>query len=220
MPGYDLAALTARYATCDFTERVKRLFADFPAEEILVTSSFGTTSAMLLHLVQRARPGHPVYFLDTGYHFAETQAYRQQLTEQLGLNVITVRPEAQAHAQTASERLWEQQADACCSVNKVAPLQPIKAQHTIWLSGLMAFQNENRKDKQPFEQQGNLLKVYPLLDVSPEHIHLYRTVYGLPLHPLEGKGYGSVGCTHCTQPGKGRLGRWAGSTKNECGLHR
>jgi phosphoadenosine phosphosulfate reductase len=55
--------------------------------------------------------------------------------------------------------------------------------------------------------------------MDPDEARWYNYLHELPEHPLMHRGYNSVGCTHCTNPGKGRNGRWSGQLKTECGLH-
>ena len=86
----------------------------------------------------------------------------------------------------------------------------MKAAHTVWMSGLMAHQNAYRKGLNIFEESNGIIKFSPLLDCHKEAVQEYFEQHSLPRHPLESKGYGSIGCTHCTQKGKGREGRWKG----------
>ncbi|SHG27836.1 phosphoadenylylsulfate reductase (thioredoxin) [Fodinibius roseus] len=198
--------------------RVAQVFNSF--EGVLVTSSFGTTSAVLLHLVSRIRPDHPIYFIDTGYHFEETLRYKKRLTRLLDLNVIDLRPDPRRHAMTEQQQLWSQDAGRCCRVNKVEPIKEIKEKHDVWMSGLIGFQNRHRSTLRIIDRQDEMLKFYPLIDWGSSLVREYIAGHGLPQHPLKEKGYHSVGCTHCTAPGVGREGRWSEQSKTECGLHR
>lgn len=198
--------------------RVAQVFNSF--RDVLVTSSFGTTSAVILHLVSRIKPGCPIYFIDTGYHFEETVAYKERMTRLLGLNVITLRPDSEKHRQTKDNQLWGQDPDRCCDINKVQPLEPVKSQYKVWMSGLIGFQNRNRSDLQIVDDEQGLIKFYPLIDWNTALVEEYLESHGLPQHPLKDKGYGSVGCTHCTVPAEGRDGRWTDLSKTECGLHK
>lgn len=207
------------FETLHWEQRLEEIFRQFDPEQVLVTSSFGTSSAILLHMLSKVRPEHPVYFLDTGYHFEETIRYKNQLIEQFGLRVIDVHPDVAKHAVTRAEKTYQSKPDLCCLVNKVAPMEPLKANHKIWLSGLFKYQNANRENFQFFEQKKDILKCYPLLDMSPDEVKAYYYLNEIPEHPLIPQGYDSVGCTHCTSKGKGREGRWAGLEKTECGIH-
>lgn len=197
--------------------RIAQVFNSF--RDVLVTSSFGTTSAVLMHLVSRIAPDCPVYFIDTGYHFEETVAYKERLTRLLDLNVIDLRPKPANHAMTQNEQLWSENPDKCCAINKVEPLQRIKGKYRVWMSGLIGFQNRHRSTLQIVDDKKEMIKFYPMIDWNSSLVEEYITGHGLPEHPLKRKGYDSVGCTHCTVPGSGRDGRWGDSGKTECGLH-
>ncbi len=198
--------------------RVAQIFNSF--KDVLVTSSFGTTSAVLLHLVSRIRPNCPIYFIDTGYHFEETLDYKKRLTRLLGLNVIDLRPDPSRHTDTYKEELWEENPDKCCEINKVEPLDRVKNKYKVWMSGLIGFQNRHRNSLPIMDDDDELIKFYPLIDWNTSLVEEYIEVHGLPKHPLKEEGYHSVGCTHCTAPGQGREGRWNDFGKTECGLHR
>ncbi len=189
-------------------------------DNVLVTSSFGTTSAILLHIVSRVRPGHPIYFIDTRYHFEETIAYKNKLADRLDLNVVDLEPDPERHAFTRKNQTWKKDPDFCCQINKVEPLNAIKEGHDAWISGLIGYESNYRRYFEIFEDAGDIYKFYPLVDWSDEQVNEYFELYGLPRHPLEQKGYQSIGCTHCTTKGCGRNGRWPGTGKTECGLHK
>jgi phosphoadenosine phosphosulfate reductase len=197
--------------------RVAQVFNTF--RDVLVTSSFGTTSVVLLHLVSRMRPKCPIYFIDTGYHFDETLEYKKRLTRLLNLNVIALRPAPAQHAKTRARQLWKEKPDQCCEINKIEPLQNIKSQYRVWMSGVIGFQNRHRSTLQILDDNEDLLKFQPLIDWNSALVEEYIEGHGLPQHPLKKQGYHSVGCTHCTVPGMGRNGRWSNQSKTECGLH-
>ncbi len=197
--------------------RVAQVFNTF--KDVLVTSSFGTTSVVLLHLVSRIRPQCPIYFINTGYQFEETLAYKERLTRLLDLNVIELQPDPDQHAMTQKKQLWGQDPDKCCHINKVEPLQRVKDRYKVWMSGLIGFQNRYRSTLQIVDDKNEMLKFYPLIDWNSSLVEEYIDGLGLPQHPLKERGYHSVGCTHCTVPGSGRKGRWKDDSKTECGLH-
>lgn len=198
--------------------RVAHVFNSF--QDVLVTSSFGTTSSVLLHIVSRVKPGYPIYFIDTGYHFEETLAYKRKLTEMLDLNVVDLKPDPSKHEKTRQDQLWMSDPDRCCKINKLEPLQKVKDNYSIWMSGLIGYQNSYRSNLDIISEKTEMLRCYPLIDWSSEMVDEYMEMYGLPQNPLGARGYSSIGCTHCTIPGKGRDGRWSDTEKTECGLHR
>lgn len=214
-----LSELNSRYGNLTYLDRLKLVFEEFDPEKILVTTSFGGNSVVLLHLINKVRPGHPVYLINTGYLFKETLNYKQQLINELGLNVIDVHPNQRSHDFSSKHNVWEDNPDFCCFINKVEPMRELKKTHDVWISGLLRFQNANRAGMSFFEKQGELLKFHPIIDMTNEDLSLYRSIYELPAHPLSFQGYGSIGCVQCTKKGSGRAGRWKGMAKTECGLH-
>jgi len=214
----DTKTLCAKYAPYNHRERLENIFRDF--DRVLVTSSFGTTSAIFLHLLHKVRPNHPVYFIDTRYHFEETKAYKKLLTDRWNLNVQSVAPSFNSHVYTRMNYTWTHEPDACCHVNKVEPLNELKAKHDIWISGMIGGTNRFRETLPVFREGEGLLRFHPLIDMDGEQADIYKTIFELPAHPLEGQGYASIGCEQCTAKGQGRDGRWASFQKSECGLHK
>ncbi len=215
----DIAALNAEFSALAFDRRIARLYELFREDEVLYTSSFGTKSVVLLHLIARFRPTQPVYFLNTTYHFPETLAYRDQLAETFGLNVRDILPDPERNRLTRETEMWASQPGRCCHYNKVLPLKPFRATHRIWISGVMQWQTANRASLDIFDPQDDgIIKFHPLIDISEGDYRYYRDRHKLSPHPLEAHGFGSIGCTHCTVRGDGRNGRWGGE-KDECGLH-
>lgn len=216
---YALTALNERYSSQSRLKRLELFYKEHSPEEVFVTSSFGTSSAILLHHLSQVAPGQPIHFIDTGYLFPETLSYRQQLVDLLGLQVVEVQPDEAGHRYTLENRLWDTEPDVCCGINKTMPVEDVREDYKIWMAGLMAFQNPYRKNLQVFEDKGSMRRFYPILDISAEEVATYFERNKLPRHPLEGKGYGSVGCIQCSAKGQGRSGRWFGKFKTECGLH-
>lgn len=211
--------LNRKYKTLSPTNRIKELYKDFKLKDIMVTSSFAATSAFLLKLVSDVNKEQPVFFIDTGYHFEETLKYKEKLEKLYGLNIRSIGATKEEHEFTTKNETWKTNPDFCCSVNKVRPLETIKKQYKVWVSGLMEWQSDHRATLDIFEIRGEILKFYPLLDISKEERDAYIEKHQLPFHPLVAKGYSSIGCSHCTVPGEDRNGRWNNSPKTECGLH-
>ncbi|SDM04798.1 phosphoadenosine phosphosulfate reductase [Catalinimonas alkaloidigena] len=214
----DISSLNEIFKPLSPLRRMQELYRHFDESEVLVTSSFGTTSAYLLHLIQRVRPTQPIYFIDTTYHFPETLAYRDQLADQLNLNIISLRPDQHLNAYTRENKTWAHDPDLCCSVNKNDTLSPLKMRHKVWVSGVMGYQTPLREQLNIFEQN-DIIKFHPVLNSTEADVRRYTSYFRLPPHPLQAKDYHSIGCVHCTQQGTGRSGRWAGKGKIECGLH-
>jgi len=215
----EIDQLNAVYASLSPLQRLQRFYAEFGHKKILVSSSFGTTSAYLLHLISKVNRNQAIHFINTGYLFQETLNYTQALEEKFGLNLKTINPDFHHHQYTTKDKTWEKDTNLCCSVNKVLPFDEVKKNHEIWISGLLGNQNRSRSQRKIFEQVDGMLKFHPAIDMTTEKVFQYIKSHKLPENPLIKKGYESVGCFHCTAKGKGRNGRWKNSKKTECGLH-
>jgi len=213
------AALNEMFESYSTVNRLQKLYEIFLPEEVLVTSSFGTNAAYLLHLISRINPAQKIYFIDTGFHFKETLEYKKRLIKWLNLNVVEIHPERDDHAYAVQSSLWETNPDYCCHLNKTKPLGKIKNNFKVWISGLIKSQSEFRSSLRLFEDNEQVIKYHPLYDLEYSEIEKYVKYFNIPPHPMVGKGFESIGCTHCTAPGKGRNGRWNGKSKTECGLH-
>ena len=214
-----LGELNKKYRSLNVHDRIEELYQDFDVSDIMLTSSFAATSAMLLKFFSDVNKDQLIYFIDTGYHFKETLIYKDYLTKLYDLNVLDVTAEEWKHTFTTEDKTWTKDPDLCCSINKVQPLESIKEKYTVWVSGLMRWQSDNRSSLDIFEERKGMIKFYPLLDVTQDERESFIKDHHLPFHPLISKGYFSIGCEHCTVPGKGREGRWNNSPKTECGLH-
>lgn len=215
----EIKSLNKKYRKFSVTERIEQLYIDFDVKEIMLTSSFAATSAFLLRVFSNINPEQKIYFIDTGYHFEETLQYKHELTQLYGLNVEDITAEKWQHDFTTKDETWKKDPDLCCSINKVKPLEIIKENFSVWVSGLMEWQSDHRASLDIFEERGGILKFYPLLDVTKEERETFIKENKLPFHPLIAKGYFSIGCKHCTVPGNDREGRWNNNPKTECGLH-
>lgn len=193
-------------------------------DELVITSSFQTQSLPLLHLISKHIPKVPILFIDTGFHFPETIAFKEQLTELFSLNVIDI-TNKMGHEKFGREygNLHETDPDLCCHINKVEPLERHLANYKAWLTGIRGQQTEARKKATFIQKMDNgTTKICPLWDWTNHDVWMYIHLNGLPEHPLFKEGYLSVGCAPCTQPaknGEARSGRWAGKGKTECGIH-
>lgn len=221
----DADALNRRFDGTDTLAMLAQLFRDGTLGNTAVVSSFGTESAVLLHLVARANPATPVIFVDTQRMFPETLTYRDTLMEAFGLSDSrTIKPDPIAlEAKDARELRWSYDPDGCCEIRKVEPLRRAKAGLDSWFSGRKAFQSQTRQNIARFEIEDGRLKVNPLGDWVKSDLDAYFAEYNLPRHPLEAEGYASIGCQPCTSkvlPGEDpRAGRWRGWEKTECGIH-
>jgi phosphoadenosine phosphosulfate reductase len=194
--------------------------------KIFIGSSFQTHSIPLLHIVTTISKEIPVYFIDTGFHFPETLIYRDQIAELLGIEVLNTHPVVCKSLQCDADGnlYFASDPDHCCYLNKIQPLEPVLIEHDVWINGIRAEQSAHRKAmgsviKGPF----GTLRYHPVLHWTSKDIFYYRKLHNLPSHPLEKKGYLSIGCEPCTRKvdpsGDERSGRWFGMKKTECGLH-
>ena len=215
----NLNHLIVKYQGMSPVQRLENLYKDFDEKDVLFTSSMGTSSVVLLHLISKVNPNQKIHFIDTTYLFQETHDYKNKIADKFNLNIETISPEKWKNDFTRNDQTWKTDTDLCCSVNKVEPLNKVKKDYKVWVSGLMAFQTKFRSSLDVFEKTDAILKFYPVIDVSPVFVKTYFERNKLPIHPLLAKGYASVGCTHCTVKGENRNGRWINSKKTECGLH-
>ena len=194
-------------------------------DRLAVVSSFGTESAALLKVMADVDPAIPVVFLDTGWLFEETLAYRDTLIETLGLrDVRSVKPlEETLSREDANRDLWFSDPDACCRIRKVEPLSRALAPFSAWINGRKRFQGGLRAGIPVVEADGGRLKFNPFANISREAIEAIYRLAKLPPHPLAAAGYLSVGCMPCTSRASPdedtRAGRWRGRPKTECGIH-
>lgn len=199
---------------------------DIFGEKLAVLSSFGAESVLLLAMVAEAKKNIRILFLNTGKHFEETLAYKEKLIEVLGLtNIVDVTPEKQDidHYDPTGE-LWAFDADACCRIRKVEPLQRASLSYKALVTGRKRSQASTRATMQIIEQRKDgTFRINPLAFWTAEDIQKEITRRHLPPHPLVSHGYLSIGCEPCTRPvqegEEARCGRWSGLSKTECGIH-
>ena len=194
-------------------------------EHLALVSSFGTESAALLKVMADVDPAIPVIFLDTGWLFEETLAYRDTLIATLGLrDVRSIKPlDETLTAADPDRELWFSDPDACCRIRKVEPLARALKPFSAWINGRKRFQGGTRAEIAVVEEDGAKLKFNPFANVSREEIEAIYKLAKLPPHPLVASGYQSVGCMPCSSrtaaDEDARAGRWRGRAKTECGIH-
>ena len=177
---------------------------------------------MIMDMLLRVEPEARFFTLDTGVLFEETYETWKKVEEHYGIKVdryagMSLRRQAAEHG----DALWNVDPDRCCEIRKVTPLNEALSGVDAWVSGLRRDHANSRSETPKFawDRAHGLWKLNPLADWSEEDVWRYVAEHDLPYHPLHDRGYASIGCTHCTKPGDGRDGRWAGSDKIECGLH-
>lgn len=201
------------------------------APKIVLACSFGAEDVVLVDMIHRINPSVPLFYLDTDFLFPETYAIRDRIADRYQLKpaqVLQVKslltPEQQAGQ--LGEALWMSDPDRCCQVRKVEPLIRVLKGFDAWVTGIRRDQAPTRANAKPIEWDGKfqLMKVNPLVKWSWSDVWTYIKVYEVPYNPLHDQHYPSIGCIHCTKPvmpGQDpRSGRWQGSAKSECGLHK
>jgi len=195
-------------------------------KKLFTTSSFQSHSLVMLHIISRIDPSIPVVFINTGFHFPETIMFRDFVTQQLGLNTIDLRSKTPRVSQRGADGrfLFASDPDYCCYLNKTAPMEKWLMENDVWINGVRADQSAARKAmkvEQPAPH--GTIRFHPMLDWNSKMIFEYRKQHKLPGHPMDSKGYMSIGCEPCTRKidldMMEREARWYGMNKTECGLH-
>jgi phosphoadenosine phosphosulfate reductase len=184
--------------------------------------SFQKEESVILDMLLEREPRARVFTLDTHVLFPESYALWRELEQRYGIRIeVFEGPSLGRQAATHGEALWERNPDLCCSIRKIAPLSEALSGLDGWLTGVRRDQAPSRADtpKLGWDERHELWKASPLADWSDEDVWRYVDERELPVNKLHERGYASIGCTHCTIPGDGREGRWAGLGKSECGLH-
>ena len=220
----DMEALEARTAE----EVIDLVVSEQPRQPACITCSFQAEGVVVLHLLRKRLPDIPVLFLDTGYHFAETYKFRDQLTRDWSLNLVNIIPPQTVQQQeSALGILYVEDPTRCCQLRKVEPLMRALEPFEIWFTGLRREQSITRKNLRKGEVHHlpsgkRLTKVNPLADWSWEQVWEYSRLHNLSYLPQYDEGYMSIGCQPCTaipeDPSDPRSGRWGGR-KLECGIH-
>jgi phosphoadenosine phosphosulfate reductase len=182
---------------------------------VALACSFQKEETVLLDMLLAAEPAARVFALDTRVLFGETYEHWRAVEAHYGIEVEVFAPE------DPPEGLWATDPAACCGIRKVAPLGRALSGLDAWITGMRREQSPTRSDidEVGWDAKHGLWKFNPLAAWSERDVWRYIAERGLPSHPLHDRGYASIGCVHCTLPGDGREGRWAGSEKTECGLH-
>ena len=197
-------------------------------DRLILTTSFGIQSAVMLHLVTRLNPEIRVVFIDTGYLFPETYRFADKLTERLNLNLKIYQPRVSAARQEALfGKRWElggEELDRYNLLNKVEPMDRAVRElgAEAWLAGLRRTQSSSREDRPVLQVQNKVTKLHPIIDWDNREVHRYLTANNLPYHPLWDQGYVSVGDWHSSRPlapGMAEEDTRFGGQKRECGLH-
>jgi phosphoadenosine phosphosulfate reductase len=209
-------------------EVLNAILDQHPAQPACLTCSFQAEDMIVLDLVRQRIPAIPVLFLETGYHFAQTYAYRDRMTQEWSLNLVNVVPQKTVKQQESQFGiLYRSDPSECCQLRKVEPLFQALLPYDLWFTGLRREQSPTRKNLQKVEEHRlpngkKLLKVSLLADWTWGQVWKYTAENKIPYLPQYDQGYLSIGCEPCTaipeDPHHPRSGRWGGK-KLECGIH-
>ncbi len=223
----DLAKLNQDFEGADAQEVIRWSYQEF-GQGLVMTSSFGAQSALLLHLAVSVVPEIPVLVFDTGYFFPETYQFIDQLQQRMKLNLKVYNPLLTAARQEALYgKLWNQDVEGMHKYHELNKIEPMnramkELNVTSWMAGLRRQQTDHRASLQHIAMQGDICKIHPILQWTSKDVGQYLSKHDLPYHPLVAKGYMSIGDTHSTVPitegMSERDGRFKG-LKQECGLH-
>ena len=189
---------------------------------LYVACSFQKEASVIMDMLLKIEPEARFFTLDTGLLFAETYRTWRQLEDRYGVKVEVYQGMSLARqSDEHGDELWNSDPDACCGIRKVEPLKEALSQVDAWVSGMRRDQSPSRRHTPKFhwDDKHHLWKANPLAEWSEKDVWNYIAEHDVPYNELHDRGYASVGCTHCTLPGAGRAGRWAGTDKIECGLH-
>jgi len=231
LPSDELVALNIAFEDAHPREVLSWALERSGLERIAIASAFQAEGTIVMHLATQIRPDIPILFLETGYQFAETLAFKEQLADRLGLNVVDLVGEHTVAGQAAElgPRLYERDPERCCELNKVRPMFEALRGLDAWIT---AFRRESSPTRATasFVQQYELepgrwiVKVNPMAAWSRPQVWAYLKEHDLPHNPLYDLGYSSIGCAPCTRmrfaDEPERAGRWAGLSKWECGIQR
>ena len=186
----------------------------FGEERLALAASWQKETAVLVDLVLRHAPRARIFTLDTGVLFEQTYATWRAVEQRYGITVRSYRGDWE-------HGLWATEPDRCCAMRKVEPLRRALEDADCWISGVRRDQSPDRArtEELDWDEGHGLWKANPLATWSERDVWAYVNRHQLPYNPLHDQGYSSIGCTHCTLPGVGREGRWAGLAKSECGIN-
>ena len=225
----DLSALNQRFDQAEATDLIAWGAETF-GDGLIMSTSFGIQSAVMLGLVTSVIPDIPVIWIDTGYLPAETYRFAEDLIGRLKLNMkVYQSPMSPARMEALHGKLWDQgTVEAFNQYDQIRKVEPMKRALkelgvTGWLTGLRSQQTDHRKTLNRIDVQGNQYKLMPILHWNSKDIYTYLKAHDLPYHPFFKEGYVSVGDWHSSRPlisadDDGRATRFNG-LKQECGIH-
>ena len=225
----DVHNLNARFEEAIPADIVRWALEESGLDRMAIASAFQAEGVCLIHMATRIKPDIPILFLETGFHFAETLAFKERLTESLSLNVIDLVGDYTVEAQEREfgPRLYERDPKVCCELNKVIPFDRALRHHDAWMTSMRRDSAWTRKNTPivsltELDSGHRLVRINPIANWTRRDAWSYLKEHDLPRNPLYDLGYASIGCAPCTRivfPGEDeRAGRWSGTGKIECGI--
>ena len=209
-------------------ELLKWLNKNLSTDKIIMGTGFGPPGIVLIDMLFKVTKDISIFYIDTGFLFDQTYELRDQLQQKYGFEFIRYTTNLTPEMQSAQygDKLWEVNPDKCCSLRKVVPLMSALENYDVWITGIRKKQTQVRNCSQlvEFEERFGVIKVNPLIDWTHDEVWDYIKKNKLPYNVLHDNNYPSIGCKQCTSPvcagEDDRSGRWKGTNKTECGLHK
>ena len=209
-------------------ELLKWITNNLPSNKVVMGTGFGPPGIVLLDMLFKVTHDISVFYIDTSFLFDQTYELRDKLQEKYGFQFLRLSTNVTVEMQVAQygEELWEKSPDICCNIRKVIPLKNALEDYDVWITGIRKKQTEvrNKSELIEFASRFEVIKINPLIDWTHDEIWDYIKINNLPYNPLHDDNYPSIGCKQCTSRvctgDDDRSGRWKGSNKTECGLHK
>ncbi len=220
-----LNSLNDNYKKLSPMEVLEKTIREVFRNEIAYVCSFGTESAIILHMISKIDKNLPVILINTNFLFQETHKYKDYLLNKLDLNNFKeIFPDRnELNSKDKNDILWRTDQDGCCYIRKVLPLQKELKNYKAWISGRKSYHSGERKNLKTFEILNGKVVVNPLANAKQDFVNSYFKEKHIDRHPLFEQGYLSIGCIHCTEratdANNPRSGRWSNKIKTECGIH-
>ncbi|WP_223068748.1 phosphoadenylyl-sulfate reductase [Paenibacillus caui] len=221
-----IAEQAVKLETATAEEVIAWAVETFP--NITFACSFGLEDVVLVDILHKISPKTDIFYLDTDFHFKETYETRDVLADKYNIDFVRVSPllSPEEQAEKHGAELWKSSPNECCNIRKVEPLTRILGQYEAWITGIRRDQAPTRANakKIEYDVKFGLVKFNPIADWTSEDVWNYIRENNIYYNPLHDRNYPSIGCEQCTRavlPGEDpRAGRWSGSDKTECGLHK
>ena len=209
-------------------ELIKWLVDKLPSHRVIMGTGFGPPGIVLLDILFKITQDISIFYIDTGFLFDQTYELKNKLEERYGFKFLRFTSDLSLEDQEMQygKKLWETDADACCNIRKVIPLKQALENYDVWMTGIRRKQTKVRSHSGlvEFEPRFEVIKINPMINWTHDEVWDYIKTHNLPYNPLHDRSYPSIGCKQCTSPvcagDDDRSGRWKGSNKTECGLHK